>query len=124
MATCLEHRCPVLVTSGRCPAHSKAKRQQERRYTSQQAHSDTGTTFYPPVHYGRRWQREAKRYLAMHPYCVDCQAEGHTHGLATEVDHDTPHQGDPALFWNEDNWRSRCKPHHSQKTAREVGFGG
>jgi 5-methylcytosine-specific restriction protein A len=67
--------------------------------------------------YTYRWQRESKRFLAQHPLCVDCEAEGQT-GLATEVDHEVPHRGDAALFWDRGNWRPRCKPHHSAKTAR------
>jgi 5-methylcytosine-specific restriction protein A len=53
---------------------------------------------------------------------VDCAAEGRAVD-ATEVDHEDRHRGDPAIFWDESRWRQRCKPHHSEKTAREVGFG-
>lgn len=72
--------------------------------------------------YGRRWGKVRAAYLAEHPWCVDCVAEG-VKGLAEELDHIEPHRGDQALFWDESNWAGRCKRHHSQKTAREVGFG-
>jgi hypothetical protein len=39
---------------------------------------------------------------------------------ATEVDHEPPHGGDMQKFWDRSTWRSRCKPHHSAKTRREV----
>jgi 5-methylcytosine-specific restriction protein A len=73
--------------------------------------------------YGARWRRARKAYLAEHPFCVDCQAE-HVVTLATAVDHEVPHRGDETLFWDESNWRSRCKMHHDRKTAtRDGGFG-
>jgi 5-methylcytosine-specific restriction protein A len=36
---------------------------------------------------------------------------------ATVVDHQVPHRGDERLFWDERNWRPRCKAHHDQKTG-------
>ena len=38
---------------------------------------------------------------------------------ATDVDHIVPHRGDPALFWDEDNWQALCHRHHSVKTRRK-----
>jgi 5-methylcytosine-specific restriction endonuclease McrA len=42
---------------------------------------------------------------------------------ATDVDHRTRIEegGEP---WDETNLQGLCHPHHSQKTARETGFGG
>lgn len=42
---------------------------------------------------------------------------------ATDVDHITRIEegGDP---WDETNLQGLCHSHHSQKTARETGFGG
>jgi len=40
------------------------------------------------------------------------------------VDHIIDHKGNMELFWDQSNWQSLCrKPCHSQKTARENGFG-
>lgn len=104
---CSAPNCNARVPNGRCAQHASAQRQHHRRY---QHHDD--------VNYGRPWQREAKRFLAQHPLCVDCGK------LATDVDHVIPHRGDKALFMDETNWAPRCKSCHSAKTAREVGFGG
>ena len=102
--------CQNKVTHGLCRDCRPAQRAIERRY-------QTGV---PGLNYGRRWQREAKQYLAAHPFCVDCVATGQALGLAEEVDHIRPHRNNPALFWDRTNWAPRCKAHHSAKTAREV----
>ena len=68
--------------------------------------------------YGRAWQKASKRYLASHPLCVQCAAEGR-YTKATVVDHIVPHRGDRKLFWSEDNWQALCKRHHDVKTRTE-----
>ena len=68
-----------------------------------------------------RWKRLRMRYLAEHPLCAFCEAEGRT-TLATVVDHITPHKGDEALFWDEGNLQGLCRPHHdSTKKVMEHG---
>lgn len=67
--------------------------------------------------YNRRWQKVRLVYLAAHPLCVACQAEGRV-TAATVVDHRRPHRGDQVLFWDEDNWQGLCKDHHDRKTGR------
>jgi 5-methylcytosine-specific restriction endonuclease McrA len=71
--------------------------------------------------YGYAWQRARLRYLAAHPFCVRCVAEGITIPvpLATELDHVIPHRGNQALFWDQSNWQPLCKPHHDDKTREE-----
>jgi 5-methylcytosine-specific restriction protein A len=68
--------------------------------------------------YGYRWQQARKGWLAKHPWCVDCEAIGRNHVLATDVDHIIPHRGDKDLFWDRNNWQSLCHMHHSAKTGR------
>jgi len=70
--------------------------------------------------YNYRWQEARRVYLAQHPLCVHCQAEGIIKA-ANEVDHIIPHKGDPQLFWDVSNWQPLCKSHHSSKTATERG---
>lgn len=70
--------------------------------------------------YGSKWQKARKAYLARHPLCVHCEAEGRV-TPATDLDHRVPHKGDMRLFWDSSNWQPLCKPHHSAKTAREDG---
>lgn len=69
--------------------------------------------------YDRRWQRFRKYYLQDH---LICEALGCSQP-ASEVDHIIPlAQG--GAHCDEDNSQALCKPHHSAKTAREVGFVG
>lgn len=123
---CNHPTCGELVEGrGYCPRHQKAKRDVERRYYSgPPLLPPPPSRYYPSINYGRRWQKLAKTHLAAHPFCVDCVAGGNPIGLATDADHRIPHRGDPALFWDPENLDSRCKEHHSAKTAREVGWSG
>lgn len=68
--------------------------------------------------YGKRWQKESKRFLQAHPLCVLCARNGR-YVKATVVDHKTPHRGDPTLFWDQSNWQALCKSCHDHKTATE-----
>lgn len=43
---------------------------------------------------------------------------------ATVADHIKPHEGNPELFWDEDNLQPLCKRCHDSKTAREDGRWG
>ena len=68
--------------------------------------------------YGPRWRRARAAFLARHPLCASCQADGRL-VPATVVDHVVPHRGDAALFWSKANWQGLCNPCHDAKTARE-----
>ena len=72
--------------------------------------------------YGPRWRRARAAYLARHPLCADCRAQGRV-VQATVVDHVVPHRGNQKLFWDESNWAPACKPCHDAKTAREGRWG-
>jgi 5-methylcytosine-specific restriction enzyme A len=72
--------------------------------------------------YGPRWRRARAAFLAQHPLCTACRAEGRV-VPATVVDHVLPHRGDQKLFWDERNWAPACKPCHDAKTAREGRWG-
>ena len=97
----------------RCTRHAKAR---TRAY-------DKARSSAAARGYGWRWANAAKAFLRMNRLCRYCAARGETR-LATEVDHITPHNGDPRLFWDLDNWQLLCKPCHSSKTAREDGRWG
>jgi len=57
--------------------------------------------------YGWRWQQARTGYIAKHPLCASCAANGLT--SATElVDHIIPHRGDMRLFWERSNWQALC----------------
>lgn len=76
--------------------------------------------------YGGRWQKARITYLKSHQLCVMCSRLGKV-TAASVVDHIAPHKGDQALFWNNDNWQSLCKPCHDrhkqrlEKSGTEVG---
>ena len=72
--------------------------------------------------YGPRWRKARQAYLAWHPLCAACQAQGRL-VPATVVDHREPHHGNQRLFWDEVNWQGLCKPCHDAKTAREGRWG-
>ena len=67
----------------------------------------------------RRWRKARIHFLAIYPLCVLCQRSGRV-TPATVVDHITPHDGNPALFWDPTNWQALCKPcHDSAKKIQE-----
>jgi len=69
--------------------------------------------------YTWKWRQVSKAWLALpeNMFCIDCKAEGRDE-FATVVDHEVPHRGDQNLFWDQANWRPRCKRHHDRKTGR------
>ncbi len=64
----------------------------------------------------RRWKRRRAAFLALNPLCRFCEATSRV-TLATIVDHIRPHKGDEALFFDETNWQSMCKPCHDGAKA-------
>jgi 5-methylcytosine-specific restriction protein A len=67
----------------------------------------------------KRWQDMRAIHLAQEPWCREC-LKLNVYEFATEVDHITPHKGDPVLFFDRKNLQSLCNSHHSSKTAEEV----
>ena len=72
--------------------------------------------------YGYKWQKARERFLSEHPLCCYCERTGRV-TAASVVDHKTPHQGDPVLFWDESNWQPLCKHRHDSTKAKEEGRG-
>ena len=70
--------------------------------------------------YGARWRRARTQFLNEHPLCAYCEREKRI-TAATVVDHITPHEGDDALFWDEDNWQALCQRCHNTVKAQEEG---
>ena len=67
--------------------------------------------------YTKRWQAARRRFLQLHPLCVECERKRNL-TPATVVDHIIPHRGDETLFWDESNWQSLCKKCHDRKTGK------
>jgi 5-methylcytosine-specific restriction protein A len=70
---------------------------------------------------GQAWRKYAKSYLAQHPLCVACKAEGRI-GAASLVDHIVP-TAQGGSFWAGTNHQAMCDHHHRVKSAREVFHG-
>ena len=96
--------CPELTTGGPCPAHARPR--------------PAPPTDHRWYHLARwkhpTWGLRAQT-LRLYPLCVDCHARGVVEP-STDADHEIPHRGDAALFWNLENLRGRCRPCHSRKT--------
>lgn len=69
--------------------------------------------------YGAKWQRYREAYLAQHPLCERCQANGRL-VAATVINHRRDHRGDMRLFWDAANHEALCKSCHDAHTARTV----
>lgn len=102
--------CQVLTRSRFCERHRRQhqREDQRRRGTATQRGYDA------------RWRRARRAFLIEHPLCAHCLEAGRTTPADT-VDHIVPHRGDPALFWDRDNWQALCWRCHSRKTAKEDG---
>ncbi len=118
---CVAPGCEELAVPGlaRCAEHgAEAARREALRREAAKA----GSAAWSHLYQTPEWKRAAKRFLALHPVCRDCEALG-VIKVAVEVDHVVPHRGDRGRFWDRTNWQPLCKPCHSRKTAREVRKG-
>lgn len=114
MTYCAEPHCSALVESGRCPAHTRARR------ARRESRHEQG--------YGNRWARRARLFRARYPLCgmrpdgqrpvmSACFDAGRV-TLGACVDHVEPHRGDPARMWDElGNWQTLCASCHTRKTG-------
>ena len=82
-----------------------------------ESHYDVGRGTAHRRGYGRRWRRLRDAYLAEHPLCEVCEANGKL-VAADVVDHIQP-----IRLGGEDEWenlQSLCRSDHAKKTAAEV----
>lgn len=100
--------CGTITPAGElCPHRKQAKVDWERRRGSASFRG-----------YDGEWRRLRARFLSVHP---DCEHPG-CREQAREVDHVLSVRTHPHLRLEWSNLRALCKPHHSQRTAREQGF--
>jgi 5-methylcytosine-specific restriction protein A len=93
---CTQPGCSVLVPRGRCTQHAVRVNADVRRW-----------------YYTLRWFRLRRQVIVEQvnacavcgQVCVDL-----------DVDHVTPHEGRPSLFWSRTNLQALCKPCHTRKT--------
>jgi len=107
---CSQWPCPhPAVYRGRCEAHSKA--------ANRQRWSDNDGA------YNGAWRRLRILVKAEEPLCRECLKLGLVEAT-TEIDHILPVRTHPELRLVRSNLAGLCSRHHSEKTARENGFGG
>jgi 5-methylcytosine-specific restriction protein A len=95
MRYCTQPGCSQLVVRGYCPQHAQHRR----------------------PYFTRQWKELRAQVLADAAYtCADCG----TVQLRLEVDHITPHAGDPLRFWAKSNLQALCPPCHTRKTKAET----
>jgi 5-methylcytosine-specific restriction enzyme A len=74
--------------------------------------------------YDHRWQQFRLSYLAEHPLCVTCEAEGRGPVEATCIDHKDGKGPLGEAGYDEANLQALCASCHGKKTARhDGGFG-
>ena len=67
--------------------------------------------------YDYQWQQFRERYLAEHPLCFDCEAEGRV-SAAVDVHHIVKLRERPDLKYIDSNLMSLCSEHHKKRTAK------
>ena len=77
----------------------------------------------PPREYRRyhrlvSYQESRAAWLMTHPLCATCGEPGNV------LDHITPHKGDRAKYFDQDNWQTLCKTCHDAKTYAETRGAG
>lgn len=98
---CKHAGCPRLTNGHYCDQHAKL------HINDRESAFERG--------YNNGWKNASKRFLAKHPFCVECERINKL-TPATVVDHIRPHRGDKILFWDESNWQPLCKKCHDRKT--------
>ncbi len=73
---------------------------------------------YRHLYHSTAWRKGRKVFLAQHPLCVRCEAQGRV-TAANVVNHITPHKGDITLFFTWSNWEATCKPCHDRDIQSE-----
>lgn len=72
---------------------------------------------YRNLYHSKAWRRGRLVFLAQHPLCERCMAQGRV-TAATVVNHRKPHKGDVALFFAWEGWQPLCKPCHDGPTQQ------
>ncbi|MCU9987091.1 HNH endonuclease [Mobiluncus curtisii] len=102
---CSAPDCPELTYERFCQLHAKKVDKNYRKYQRD-----------PKINrrYGALWRKIRAAYIAQHPLCEDCLAQGKTTPVQ-EVHHILPleHGGNHDFA----NLRSLCKPCHSRQSA-------
>mgnify|MGYP000944897793 CR=1 FL=1 len=107
MKPCGYPGCPKLTPAQFCEEHAKAEARRYNRYERDPASKKR---------YGYQWQKVRARFLAAHPLCAECLANGIT-TPASEVHHILPLSRGGTH--DEENLMPVCKSCHSGISARD-----
>ena len=94
--------------------HSQLMRAREQKPATRTA-ADRG--------YDARWRKARRFFLRRNPLCLYCKRQGKD-VLSTLIDHNPPHFGDMAKFWNVKTWTPCCTACHGFVTPFYDGGGG
>jgi 5-methylcytosine-specific restriction protein A len=110
---CPQPGCSAIVTRGRCVRHQRAV---NNVYDAARKGEGWRQLYHEP-----RWRRERARWLRQqaHLLCIYCLAEGRT-TPANSIDHDPPHGGDRARFYDRATWRPSCVSCNSRRARRRT----
>jgi 5-methylcytosine-specific restriction protein A len=92
--------CGQLTTGSYCPEHDRRPFATATRTTE--------------LYSTAEWKRESKAFVA-NKLCITACGR-----VAAITDHEPPHRGDPAAFWDRNRWRAYCRRCHNAKTGRET----
>ena len=104
---CATPGCPELTEGSHCEAHQREADARYRKFERDPAINKR---------YGHAWRKIRAAYVAEHPLCEDCEADGRLTPVQ-EVHHIRPlsHGG----THDASNLRSLCKPCHSRQSAKD-----
>ena len=108
MKPCPVPGCPELVSSGRCPTHTRSRDRSDAWARGTAAHRG----------YDWTWTKLRNRYIQANPLCELCDRAGKTE-VGMVVDHIRPlAQGGERL--NAENLQTLCLSCHARKTKAEL----
>ncbi|HEV2522708.1 MAG TPA: HNH endonuclease signature motif containing protein [Candidatus Acidoferrales bacterium] len=125
--TCAEPGCGLANVRGTrfCEKH------QAENYETRKAHDRNKNEPWRAWYGWAIWERTKTHFRATYPeralLCQHIENGVQCKEFASEIDHIIPHRGNRDLFLggvNYSNLQGLCHAHHSQKTAKEVGWAG
>ena len=95
-------------TKGHTPTRPRIHNRTVRR--------DTGSQ---ELHRSNAWRQFSISFRRSNPICKYCNIHGKSK-LCQQVDHIIPHNGDPDIFWMDDNYQALCASCHGYKRTEEA----
>jgi 5-methylcytosine-specific restriction protein A len=109
---CRHPGCPALTRERYCEQHARQHARESWQRMNALPRESAARRGYD-----RKWAECRKAYLAAHPLCEDCLAEGRT-AAAVLVHHKEPVDERPDLRLNWENLRGLCRNCHEIRHGR------